>query len=274
VAPTGADIELPLKHNSKMPEQATHLLVFSKNAYGEYGAPGQAIVKDAYNPREKPKGIEFVDEDGDKGEVSGTVTVLRAAEEATIDEYALHWGRSPTKKISSSSFLRDIPKETSHDGTSTWYVSRNTKIPDGATHLILFSKNEHGEHPSPAALKVADNTKPCLNRGDDDCPAGVSVTGATPQAFTVSRAKNEANVTDYVLYFGRQSCIDGDGQSGAKNGHIKDLPASGEVSFEMNADTAVPDGTTHVLVFSKNAFGESDFCVSTELPPKEPKTEL
>jgi hypothetical protein len=268
-APTGSDTDLHLKHNTKMPDQATHLLVFSKNTFGEYGSPGQTIVKDAYNPKDKPKGLEFVDEDGDKNEVSGTVTVQRATEESTIDEYALHWGKSATRKIAASSFLRDIPKETSHDGTATWYMSRNTKIPEGATYLLLFSKNEHGDHPSPASLKVVDNTKPCLNKEDDDCPQDIAVEG---QAFTVTRAKSEATVTDYVLYFGRKSCAEGDGQSGAKNGHIKDLPASqDDMTHELPADAVVPDGTTHVLVFSRNSFGESDFCVSQSFASQEKK---
>jgi hypothetical protein len=275
VAPSGSDTHAELKHNTKMPEQATHLLVFSRNAHGEYATPGFAILKDAYNPKEKPKGLSFHDEDGDKNEASGTVTVERAAEERTIDEYALHWGKSATRKIASSSFIRDIPKETSHDGTSTWYMSRNTKIPDGATYLLLFSKNEHGEHPSPASLKVVDNTKPCLNATDADCVIGLSIDPET-EVVSVQRAKSEATVTDYVLYYGRKSCEEGDGQSGAKNGHIKDLPVDGSVDYDPSAAEAktAPDGTTHILVFSKNSFGESEFCKSHSFTPKDPKKEL
>lgn len=275
VRPTGADTHADLKHNTKMPEQATHLLVFSKNAYGEYASPGFAILKDAYNPRDKPKSIQFHDEDGDKGEASGTVTVERAADEKTIDEYALHWGKSATRKIASSSFVRDIPKETATDGTSTWYMSRNTKIPEGATHLLLFAKNEHGEHPSPAALKVVDNTKPCLNATDADCVAGLTIDPET-EVISVQRAEREASITDYVLYYGRKPCEGGDGQSGAKNGHIKDMPVDGAMDYDPKGAEAkqVPDGTTHILVFARNSFGESEFCKSHSFTPKDAKKEL
>jgi len=259
--------------NTKVPEQATHLLVFSRNAYGEYPTPGHVIVKDAYLPREKPKSLAFVDEDGEKSEVSGTVTVGRASEEKTIEEYSLHWGKTATRKIASSSFIRDIPKETSHDGTSTYYISRSTKIPDGASHLLVFSKNEHGEHQSPASIKVTDNVKPCLSSADEDCPQGVSPKGSTPEVFSVSRASSESSVTHYVLYFGRQACDNANGQSGAKNGHITDLPIDGATDYELPSDLSVPDGTTHVLVFSKNSYGESDNCVSSDFV-KPPKAEL
>jgi hypothetical protein len=274
-APTGSDTHVDLRHNTKVPEQATHLLVFSKNSYGEYATPGFAIVRDAYNPKEKPKGLLFHDEDGDKNEASGTVTVERAADEKTIDDYALHWGKSATRRIASSSHVRDIPKETSHDGTSTWYMSRNTKIPDGATHLLLFSKNEHGEHPSPAALKVVDNTKPCVNATDNDCVVGLSIDPET-EVITVERAKEEKTVTDYVLYYGRKPCSEGDGQSGAKNGHIKDLPVDGSTDPLRTSleGKHTPDGTTHILVFSKNSFGESEHCKSVIFKSKEDQKEL
>jgi len=277
--PIGSDTHVDLKHNTPMPEQATHLLVFSKNAYGEYATPGFAILKDAYSPKDKPKGLLFHDEDGDAKEASGTVTVERAADERTIDEYALHWGKSATRKIATSSFIRDIPKETSHEGTSTWYMSRNTKIPEGATHLLVYAKNEHGDHPSPVALKVLDNKKPCLNATDADCVTGFVVDPDT-EVMTVQRAKTEATVTDYVLYYGRKSCTEGDGftvngQSGAKNGHIKDLPVDGSMDYDPRAAEAkpIPDGTTHILVFSKNTFGESEFCQSHSFAPKDPKKE-
>jgi len=264
-----------LKQNTKIPEQATHILVFSKNAYGEYPTPGHVIVKDAYLPREKPKRIVFHDETGEKGEVSGTVTVSRASDEASFDEYSLHWGKSATRKIASSSFLKDIPKGAAMEAKDdpdvyavTHYMSRGTKVPDGATHLIVFSKNSHGELHSPASVKVVDNLKACLNATDDDCPSGVTAKGSDPEVFSVQRAKAEASVTHYVLYFGTRACESVEGSSGAKNGHISDLPVDGSADYELPADLTVPAGTTHVLAFAKNRYGESEVCVSASFVPK------
>mmetsp|Transcript_7596 Transcript_7596/g.15745 ORF Transcript_7596/g.15745 Transcript_7596/m.15745 type:complete len:640 (-) Transcript_7596:176-2095(-) len=266
-APTGSDTEVKLPFNTAMPESATHLLVFSKNEYGEFSTPGSAILKDAVLPRRKPASLRFEDEDGDKGKLSGTVTIGRAEDEALIDEYALHWGKSATRKIAQSSLIRDVPKGSGNDPTH--YLVRNTKIPDGASYLLVFAKNEHGDNPSAVSLKIVDNMKPCLAQEDQDCPAAVSTTadedadpGQAQVTISIQKAKLDNGISTYVLYWGRQSCAEG-GQSGAKNGHIADVPVDGSMDYAMRADTPVPADTTHILVFSKNKYGESEFCVST-----------
>jgi len=225
------------------------------------------VLKDAVLPKGKPTSLSFVDEDGEKGEVSGTVTIGKADDETQVDEYALHWGKSATRKIASGSFVRDVPKASGKDPTH--YITRSTKLPDGATHLLAFAKNEHGENPAAASLKFVDNTKPCLAKDNSDCPIWVQVTpdedpdpGQAKVTLSVGRATEESGVTDYALHWGRHGCAEG-GQSGAKNGHIKDLPVGGSMSMELPLDTAVPADSSHVLVFSKNRFGESEFCVST-----------
>lgn len=208
-------------------------------------------------------------------------SLSRAGDERTIEEYSVHWGKSATRKLASSSFIRDIKKEASSDSAAQHYISRDTKIPEGASHLLVFSKNDHGEHPSPASLKVVDHLKACLNATDVDCPLGVTVKGSDPEVFSVQRAKSESSLSHYVLYFGRRGCDSEEAHSGAKNGHITDLQinAAGDqpAEYELPADTRVPDGTSHVLVFSKNGYGESEVCVSASFVPKtggEPKTEL
>jgi len=262
-----ADTVVRIPTGTPVPAGATHLLVFSRNEFGEYATPGSAILKDAVLPKGKPSSVSFVDEDGDKGEVSGTVTVGRAENQQNLDEYALHWGRSDKKKISSASYIRDIPKQTDKDATH--FFGASTKIPEGATHILAFAKNEHGENPTPASLRIVDAVKPCLKLGDADCPRKVSVSedgdpepNQAQAVISVDRASSEEGLLYYSVYWGRRDCKDG-GQNGAKNGHIKDLPM-GMNEYEMPANTHVPDGSTHILVFSKSKVGESDVCVSVE----------
>jgi len=258
VSPIGRDTEFRIHQNTPLPGAATHLLVFSKNSYGEFSNPGNAIVKDAVLPRAKPTGIAFEDEDGEKGEVGGTLNVNRAEDENQIDEYSVHWGRTPTRKISSGSLIRDIPKQANMDVST--YIVKNTKIPDTASYLLAFSKNAHGEHPSPVSIKIVDRTKPCLQSNETSCPRKVTINH--PQAtITFERAAQEAGLTHYAVYWGRSSCKEG-GQSGAKNGHIKDVDIKDPTEVVLAQDSPVPDGTTHILVFSKNKYGESEFCVS------------
>mmetsp|Transcript_89947 Transcript_89947/g.183410 ORF Transcript_89947/g.183410 Transcript_89947/m.183410 type:complete len:646 (+) Transcript_89947:92-2029(+) len=268
VSAHGGDTEVKMPMNTALPERATHLLVFSKNEYGEYATPGSVILKDAVLPKAKPGGIAFEDEDGEKGEVSGTVTVSRAEDQAQLDEYALHWGKSATKKLASSSFLRDISKQDGRDPSH--YIAKSTKIPDGATHLLVFSKNEHGEHPSPASLKFRDNTKPCLTKSDNSCARGISSSPDTnPDAMQVqttvflSPAQSQDNVTHYAFYWGKGGCESAGAEKSVKNGHIEDRPVGNLESFDLGPAFSMPEGTTHLLVFSKNKYGESDHCVSS-----------
>lgn len=272
VTPKGGNTWVSLPDSTALPETATHLLVFSENSFGEFATPGSIIITDAVLPKAKPAGVVFDDEDGEKGEVSGTVTVHRADNEDKLDDYVLHWGKSATRKITSQSHMRDIHKGNKDvQKELSYYISRSTKIPDGATHILAFSKNQHGELVPPASLKIDDHVKPCLNHSKSDCPVGISATpdlDADPMQadtlLTVERAKSEASVTEYVLYWGRNECTAEGGQLGAKNGHIKDILVTDQVmQYQLRPDSNVPDGTTHVLVFSKNKYGESEFCVST-----------
>lgn len=45
------DLDLMIPQNSPVPEGATHLLVFSRNAYGEYASPGSLLLRDAALPK-------------------------------------------------------------------------------------------------------------------------------------------------------------------------------------------------------------------------------
>lgn len=264
--PTGGDVEVRIPLNTPVPDGATHLLVFSKNEYGEFATPGQTIIKDAVLPKGKPTSLKFEDEDGDKGEVSGLVTIGRAEDQDKLEEYTLHWGKSDKRKINTGSHIRDVMKQTDKDPTH--YIASSTKIPDGATHLLVFSKNEHGEHPQPASVKLVDGTRPCLTAQDADCPVQVSLSadsdpepGRAHLTVSYTPARSEADLTQYSIYWGRKSCAEG-GQNGAKNGHIKDMQVGDKPEFELSHDTRVPDGTNHILVFSKSRRGESEHCVS------------
>jgi len=278
-ASTGTDLEVKLSQQW-IPKGATHLLVFSRNAHGEYPSPGGLMIQDAVLPEGKPTSLSFEDDDGDKGEVSGTITIGKADNDKHLDEYQLYWGKSATRKISGSSSSMSIVRKDG-DKNPTHKLSKNTKIPDGATHLLVCTKNKWGENPTFVAFKFVDNAKPCTHRADEDCAAAVT---ASPDAdadaqqvhtmISINRAPFEEKLTHYSVYWGRQGCDGKSGQSGAKNGHIKDIPLTEMAEFELPADTPIPAHTTHVLVFTKNKFGESDHCVSTEFKDKAGSAEL
>merc|ERR1711933_75573 len=98
-------------------------------------------------------------------------------------------------------------------------IARNTKIPDTATHLLVFSKNEHGENPSPAFLKITDNMKPFVTKTDVDCVGGITVTAdSNPEPLkvaataSITKAVDETGISHYSVYWGRESCDSGNAQ--------------------------------------------------------------
>lgn len=256
--------------NTKKPEHASHLLAFSKNKYGEYSTPQALPVKDACLPLQSAQSVTFEDEDGDRNEVKGYVTVVKPEDDSTIDKYAVYWGKSATQRVdrrkNHTAFIQDVSK-TSHQ----YWIGDSTRIPDQATHILAYAKNEFGEHPTPVAVKIVDSMYPCQKMGDDDCASGVSRISSedsTTTTLSIGRAKSEAGLTGYSLSWGRSAC-DEDGP-GIRNGHIKDmshgtdfeLQVDAPIHYQLSETFNVPDGTTHILAFSKNKHGESKFCVS------------
>lgn len=276
--PKGADTQVVLDSDTKAPANASHLLVFSSNRYGENSVPGSVALKDAYLPVERPQSVSFSDEDGERFELKGTVRIEPASDQRTIEKYAVYWGKSATKKISTSAHITDITKKA--DGKEvTHYIASNTIPPSNGTrttHILVFSKNEHGEHPVPAAIQIVDNMKPCQNKGDDDCPLGLGIE-EIPAAeggsyrFSVTRSKGEASLENYVLYFGNRDC-EGTNAEAAMNGHIRHLAIAGApegpLQHVLPSDVSIPEGTSHILLFSQNSLGESLFCVSQAFDAK------
>jgi len=268
VSSSGQDVELRIPPNSRIPEGATHLLVFSRNAYGEYSSPGSLLLRDAALPKAKPGGLSFEDEDGGKDMVRGRITINKAENEEKISEYSLHWGRSPTRKTAQNSFISDVRKEEGKD-VSHWLSLQ--KPPEGATHLLAFSKNEFGEHPSPVNAQVVDRTKPCVSKEEDSCPQKVESTAdENPELknvkakVTITPAKNEEKIDKYRLFWGKHACGEKEQDAQAKNGYLKDVRKDESLEVELSTGILVPDGTTHILAFSNApTLGESDFCVST-----------
>jgi len=267
--PTGFDTEVQLPSNTAVPEAATHLLVFSRNQFGEYPSPGSVVIRDAVLPKGKPGSITFEDEDGEKGEVSGVVRITRAEDEEKLDDYSLHWGRSATRKTASGSYIRDIPKG-SGTGDLTHTIGKSTKPPEGATHLLVYSKNEFGDHPSPSSLKFVDNTKACLGSLDADCVDGAHLSpdedpslGKIKAKLTVRPAKDATNLTAYAIYWSSKSCELSAPLPAAHKLQplLKELPSDGSLEYSM-VDVRVHPKARFIAVFSKNKYGESEFCTS------------
>ncbi|HPV40462.1 MAG TPA: Ig-like domain-containing protein [Spirochaetota bacterium] len=77
---------------------------------------------------------------------------------------------------------------------------------------------------------------------------------------TIKRAVNESDIVSYVLYWGSSAST-----KLAATPQIIEIPKTGfDITFPLVVGTAVPAGATHMLVYSKNTFGESAMPVALD----------
>ncbi len=78
---------------------------------------------------------------------------------------------------------------------------------------------------------------------------------------SITKAANEDNITDYVLYWGSNATTKLAGQSA-----IKEIAKTGSnLIYTIPANTAIPTNATYLLVFTKNSVGEMSSSISTAI---------
>ena len=256
IAKTGANVTSTIAADTAIPGGATHLLVFTKNAIGEMATGVNVAITDVAVPTNASAGVSFTDSDTSAGEIQGTVTITLAADESDVTHYVLYWGSNTTTKQSGTP-IETIAK-TGANVTST--IAADTAIPGGATHLLVFTKNANGEMLTGVNAAITDVAVPT------NASAGVSFTdgdfnsGEIQGDVTITKATDESDVTHYVLYWGSSTTVK---QSATPVDTI--IKTGSDVTHTFAADTAIPGGATHLLVFTKNANGEMPTGVNTTL---------
>merc|ERR1712190_670496 len=95
------------------------------------------------------------------------------------------------------------------------------------------------ENPSPASLKIVDNTRPCLGQDDADCVAAVEAStdqDPTPEkvrtVVTITPPQSDAGLTHYAIYWGSRAC--GEGKNTERiNAHIRNVDVGGPLTSEL-----------------------------------------
>ena len=196
--------------SQSIPSSATHLLVFTA-MHGAEMTTGISIPLVDYAPSsEAPASIEFTDTDPSPGELGGTITVGRAADESQVTHYAVYWGSSDS---SAMELFAQVPK-----GSGGSYlqipVPGNTPQPSGATHFLAFVVAPSGQGHNSTAVAIADEDQ-------SRAPGGLSFQDTDPGAMTVGglvtiqRAASQTGVTAYNLYWSTGSCMTLGGQIGS-----------------------------------------------------------
>jgi hypothetical protein len=200
--------------------------------------------------------MSFTDNDEDGGEISGTVNVSRASNELGIDTYNLYWASGPSTKMSDGLIIKIDKSEE----TIVYEFSENTAIPMGATHLIVYTERDGVEMATGVSVAIVDLGVPV------NPAVGIAFTDTDSDAnelegdVNITRALDESDVTDYVLYWGSDATTK---QSATAIATI--AKTGSDLVFTFAADTAKPALATHLLVFTRNADGEMGTGVSEEI---------
>jgi hypothetical protein len=158
IAITGADVTYDLS-SAALPSSATHLLVFTKNSYGEMTTGVSAAITDFAIPDNPAQALCFKDSDT-SSRIKGNVTVQRASDESDVVSYVLYWGSNSTTKKSNTAIATFA---ASSNGNTVYTFPSRSRIKSGATHLLIYTANADGEMDTPVALTP-------INGSNTTCP--------------------------------------------------------------------------------------------------------
>ena len=253
LAKNGSIITLSISANTLIPTSpsATHILAFSRNADGEMASGRSVAIVDIGVPTVPAAGVAFTDTDSNGGQIAGTVTITKAADENDFSHYVLYWGSNSVTKRSDT----EITSLAVTGSNVTYNFAADTIIPTapGATHLLVFTKNEDGEMATGVNIAIIDlgvPVNPALNLSFTDSDLDGGQIGGS---VTITKAGIETDLTHYVLYWGSNATTK---QNLTAIANIAKTGAN--VSYNFGANTVIPAAptATHLLVYTKNNDGE------------------
>jgi hypothetical protein len=264
IAKTGSNLTYTFSDDTSLPSGATHLLAYTKNATGEMATGVSQAITDKMAPVNAAQSVSFTDLDlVGTGDVSGDVTITKAADESDITHYVLYWGDSTTDKQSTTP-IADVLADGSN---VTHTFSENTSMPSTATHLLVFTKNDDGEMATGVNVAIDDKLSPVnAAQGISFTDTDLDSTGDVSGDVVITKAGNEGDITHYVLYWGDSST---DKQSTTQIAELAKNGGNPIYTFPENTDIpTTPTTATHLLVFTKNDDGEMETGVGIEINDK------
>ena len=144
--------------------------------------------------------LKFVDNDSRGGWLSGDMIVSIPDDTKLDKKFVLRWGNNPHELL--GMFLPIVTFPIKKPGLKLKIKFKETKIPPGATHIILFSvdENEHEKElfSLPFADKGVPESKPQGIIFEQTAKKGNSVKGR----IILTRAWDERNLSHYAVYWG------------------------------------------------------------------------
>jgi hypothetical protein len=247
VAKTGSDIIYALDPAITRPANANYILIFAAVGATEmvYG------VSAGIPPLNAATGISL-DMIGLPGsEISGAITVDRAADESDISVYNLYWGSNATTKLTNTLAIASLAKS----GNLTYTLPDSATLPTGASYVLAFTANAQAE--------MTNN----VNAAIPPLYAAIGVTvslsanadGAVSGVVDIIKALDETTLSEYHLYWSA------DGVTKLTANPFGVLTKNGlDQSYALSSVT-LPANAAYVLVLTANAAVEMSNGVSAAI---------
>ncbi|CAE8590871.1 unnamed protein product, partial [Polarella glacialis] len=258
VVPRGTNsVSLP----SGTPLQSySHVLVYTKNNHGLQVNGASAVLSDRQAPNELVTALRFSDTDVDGHELAGQVA-WSPPSPLTAAGYNVYLaagsqGRDRVK-------LGNVPV-----GTNFVLIPQNTKSTMASPYLLVYTRSSVMESATPTALAVSDAALPSVSVRElsflDEAPDSLRVGGP----IRWLPPQESSTVTHYAIYLSTSS------KGTSKQRLTSDVPANAQPEAALPAQVwPSPENFTHVLVFTKNTYGEQKTpvaCVISDLSNSVP----
>ncbi len=110
------------------------------------------VIETGFNPVNSagaglpiPLKVAFADTDTDLGEIGGDIVITAAPDELNITSYNIYWGSKSTTKLNNTTITTITPAGTA---TYTYILPADTVVPEGATHILVYSEVSDGTNSS------------------------------------------------------------------------------------------------------------------------------
>ncbi|MBM3380818.1 MAG: hypothetical protein FJY29_00025 [Betaproteobacteria bacterium] len=104
-------------------------------------------------PTSAATSVAFTDTAERGGLLSGEVQITRASDELVLSSYVLYWGSGPRTKLNSAP-IATLSKSLSKLSVQ---IPASTAKPQGATHLLVVTKNSAGEMATGVGAPITDS---------------------------------------------------------------------------------------------------------------------
>ena len=222
--------------------------------------------------------LQFTDNDSRGGWLSGDLiftvpeSISSTEKSAKISKYVLRWGNNPHQRL--GMFLPIVSLRPTESGSRTRIKFKETRIPPGATHILLYARNENEEETEYYSLTLIDkgvpNSKPQEIVFEQTGKTGNRIQGE----ISITRAWDERDLTHYAVYWGEgpQTVLRSQPPVTIieKKTWFGSLTSQLQAPWELNTlsegiDVLLAPEATHLLVFSRNSVGQMNDGISVRL---------